>query len=101
MATHQGATAASNTPFIVSNNTSFPIDKVAEAAAGSVWFQLHPRQDLNESRDWLDRAQAAGCKAIVATIDQVAGLSGPHRAARLCTILIAFLRIVSGTNGSI
>src|SRR5260370_3900044 len=32
--THQGATAASNTPVIISNNASLPLAKIAKAAAG-------------------------------------------------------------------
>jgi len=70
MATHQGTTAASNTPYIVSNGSSFPIDKVAAAATGPLWFQLYPQKDIGLSRDILERAQAAGCKAVAMTVDQ-------------------------------
>ena len=34
LATYQGATAASNTPYIVSNVSSFPFEKIAPAAKG-------------------------------------------------------------------
>lgn len=71
-ATHQGATAAANTPMIVSNNASQPIDQIAAAATGPLWFQLYPREDLNATREILDKAQASGCRAIVVTIDQQA-----------------------------
>ena len=70
-ATHQGATAA-NTTMIVSNNASQPIDQIAAAAKGPLWFQFYPREDLAASRDTLERAQAAGCLAIVVTVDQQA-----------------------------
>jgi len=70
LATHRGTTAASNTPMIVSNASSFPFEKIAAAATGPVWFQLYPKQDINEDRDVLERVQAAGCKAVVVTIDQ-------------------------------
>jgi 4-hydroxymandelate oxidase len=70
--THKGATAASNTPMIVSNAASLPIDKIAEAAPGPLWFQLYPREDLDASREILDRAQAAGCQAVAMTVDQQA-----------------------------
>ena len=47
MGTHQGATAASNTPYIISNNASFPVDKIAKAATGPLWFQLlDPKETL-------------------------------------------------------
>lgn len=72
LATHQGATAAANTPMIVSNNASFPMDKIAAAAKGPLWFQLYPRQDLNATRALLDAALAAGSKAVVMTVDQQA-----------------------------
>jgi len=72
LATHQGATAASNTAMIVSNNASFPMDKIAAAAKGPLWFQLYPRQDLNATRALLDAALAAGSKAVVMTVDQQA-----------------------------
>jgi 4-hydroxymandelate oxidase len=70
LATHQGTTAASNTPYIVSNGSSFPIDKVAAAATGPLWFQLYPQQDIGLSREILEKAQAAGCKAVAMTVDQ-------------------------------
>jgi 4-hydroxymandelate oxidase len=74
IASHQGATAASNTPMIVSNNASTPIDKIAAAAKGPLWFQLYPREDIEANREILESAQAAGCKAIVVTIDQQASV---------------------------
>jgi len=70
MATHKGTTAASNTPYIVSNASSFPFEKVAAAATGPVWFQLYPRQNIDEDRELLERVQVAGAKGIVVTIDQ-------------------------------
>jgi 4-hydroxymandelate oxidase len=72
MATHKGAEAASKTPMLVSNNASFPIDKIGAAAASPFWFQLYPKPDLDANRKALDAAQTAGCKAVVVTIDQQA-----------------------------
>ena len=85
-ASHQGATAAANTPMIVSNNSSTPIAQVAAAATGPLWFQLYPREDLAATREILDQAQAAGCQAIVVTVDQQASeyeseLHGRHLTA--------------------
>lgn len=71
-ATHQGATAASETPMIVSNVSSLPFDKIAAAAKGPVWFQLYPKEAFDANRDALERAQAAGCRAVVVTVDQQA-----------------------------
>lgn len=72
MATHQALTAAANTPMIVSNNATFPMDKIAAAATGPLWFQLYPREDLDSSRALLESVQAAGAKAVVVTVDQQA-----------------------------
>jgi isopentenyl diphosphate isomerase/L-lactate dehydrogenase-like FMN-dependent dehydrogenase len=73
-ATRQGATAASNTPMIVSNVASLPIEKIAAAATGPFWFQLYAKEDPAANRETLDRAQAAGCLAVVVTIDQQASV---------------------------
>jgi isopentenyl diphosphate isomerase/L-lactate dehydrogenase-like FMN-dependent dehydrogenase len=72
LATHQGATAASGTPMIISGQASFPVDKIAEAAAGPIWWQLYPQEDLDRTKELLDQALTAGAKAIVMTVDQQA-----------------------------
>jgi 4-hydroxymandelate oxidase len=71
---HRAATAAANTPMIVSQNTSMPIDRIAPAAAGPLWWQLYPYppQGRETSREVLDKVQAAGCTAVVVTVDQQA-----------------------------
>jgi len=71
-ATHAGATAASNTPMIVSNAASLPVGKIAAAATGPLWFQLYPQPGPDYNRKTLDEALAVGCRAIVVTIDQQA-----------------------------
>jgi 4-hydroxymandelate oxidase len=71
---HRAATESSNTPMIVSQNTSLPIDRIAAAATGPLWWQLYPYQPqgYETSKEVLDRAQAAGCTAVVVTVDQQA-----------------------------
>jgi 4-hydroxymandelate oxidase len=72
---HQAATAT-KTPMIVSNNASLPIDKIAAAATGPLWFQLYPGGGtggkIDQDFKTLEEAQAAGCKAVVMTVDQQA-----------------------------
>jgi 4-hydroxymandelate oxidase len=70
LATCQGAAAASNTPYIVSNVSSFPFEKIAAAAKSPLWFQLYPKLELDDNREVLERVQAAGARAVVVTIDQ-------------------------------
>jgi 4-hydroxymandelate oxidase len=72
MGTHQGAAAAATTPMIISANASFPVDKIASAANSPIWWQLYPQEDMDSTKDLLDRAVAAGAKAIVMTVDQQA-----------------------------
>jgi 4-hydroxymandelate oxidase len=68
---HQAATTT-RTPFIISNNSSQPAEKIATSSTGPAWFQFYPRRSLEESRALLDRVQGAGCQAIVVTVDQQA-----------------------------
>ncbi len=69
MATHRGATAAANTPMIVSAVASFPMDKIAEAAKGPLWYQLYAAADEDTNRELVDRAMGAGCTAVTLTVD--------------------------------
>ena len=46
---HQAATAT-KTPFIISNNSSQPAEKIATSSSGPAWFQFYPRRSLDESR---------------------------------------------------
>jgi isopentenyl diphosphate isomerase/L-lactate dehydrogenase-like FMN-dependent dehydrogenase len=69
---YRAAALSANTPMCLSNNASQSIEQVAKAAQGQLWWQFYPRQDLNASRELLERAQAAGYTAIVVTVDQQA-----------------------------
>ena len=74
MATHKGAQAASSTTMVVSNNSTFPFDKVAAAATSPLWVQLYPKQSIDLDRQYLEAAQTAGAKAVVVTVDQQASV---------------------------
>ena len=80
---YRAATMSAGTPMCLSNASSLTVEEVAKAAQGQLWWQFYPRADLNASlgfqapdmaasRELLERAQAAGCKAIVVTVDQQA-----------------------------
>jgi len=69
---YRAATEASNTPMIVSHNTSTAIDRIAAGAKGPLWWQFYPSQSLDATREILDSALTAGCRAIVLTVDQQA-----------------------------
>jgi isopentenyl diphosphate isomerase/L-lactate dehydrogenase-like FMN-dependent dehydrogenase len=59
---------------IVSNVASLPIEKIGAAATGPFWFQLYPKEDKALTAETVQRAEAAGARAIVVTIDQQAAV---------------------------
>lgn len=72
VATYAGCTAAAHTPMIVSHVASMPFAEIAAASGGPLWFQLYPREELEQNREPVESAQEAGCAAVVVTIDQQA-----------------------------
>ncbi|MGH7731582.1 MAG: alpha-hydroxy acid oxidase [Candidatus Eiseniibacteriota bacterium] len=64
------AAAAAGTVFVVSTVSSVSIEEVAASAAGApLWFQLYAYKDPAITRDMVARAEAAGCRALVLTVD--------------------------------
>ena len=64
------AAAASGIPYCFSTSASTSIEAVAEAAPGAdLLFQLYLTRDLEYTRSLVDRAVAAGYRAIVLTVD--------------------------------
>jgi len=58
---------------ILSNVTSNPIEDVIAARGEPVWFQLYPTTQWPTARMMLERAQAAGARVIVLTVDLNSG----------------------------
>ncbi len=63
-----GAAAAAGVPYVASTLSSVPIEDIT-AAGGTVWFQLYWLRDRALVVDLLDRAHAAGCAALMLTVD--------------------------------
>lgn len=64
------AAAASGVPFTLSTRSSRSIEEVAAAAPhGARWFQLHAQATPGQSRQFVERAEAAGFTAVVLTVD--------------------------------
>ncbi|HEX7077382.1 MAG TPA: alpha-hydroxy acid oxidase [Candidatus Eisenbacteria bacterium] len=63
------AAGAAGTLMVASTISSQSIEEVAGAATGPLWFQLYVYRDREISRDLLRRAEAAGYKALVLTVD--------------------------------
>src|SRR5438128_4161528 len=67
-ATMRGAGAA-KTIMVVSTASSYPIDKIAAVATAPFWFQLYTGPDRDGTREKVERAVAAGAKAVCLTVD--------------------------------
>jgi 4-hydroxymandelate oxidase len=53
---------------VVSMAATQPVERIAEAG-GPLWFQLYPQPDLAFTAALAQRAEAAGCQALVVTAD--------------------------------
>ncbi|WP_442806440.1 alpha-hydroxy acid oxidase [Streptomyces sp. NBC_01317] len=62
------AAKAAGVPFTVSTLSSVPIEAITQVG-GTVWFQLYWLRDTEQSLDLVRRAEDAGCRAIVLTVD--------------------------------
>ncbi|WP_374312798.1 alpha-hydroxy-acid oxidizing protein [Microbacterium sp.] len=64
------AAATLGVPYTLSNQASFPMEAVADAApGGSRLFQLYWSADDDLNASLLRRAEASGCEAVVVTLD--------------------------------
>ncbi|MCZ7423491.1 MULTISPECIES: alpha-hydroxy acid oxidase [unclassified Micromonospora] len=65
------AVGAAGTVLVVSMAATTPIEAVAGAAGrpARLWFQLYPQPDLGFTASVIRRAEAAGCRALVVTVD--------------------------------
>lgn len=68
LAVARGAGAA-QALLILSSSASMPLEEVSAAASGPIWFQLYVQRDRAFTRDLVQRAEAAGCRAICVTVD--------------------------------
>ena len=63
------AAGDSGTVMILSTLSTTAMEDVIAAGSGPVWFQLYVYRDREATRDLVERAEAAGCAAIVLTVD--------------------------------
>lgn len=63
------AAGRAGTIMIVSTLSNLPIEEIVRAATTPVWFQLYVYRDRGATRALVERAEAAGCAALVLTVD--------------------------------
>ncbi len=86
------AAAKKGIPFTLSTVSVCPIEEVAPAIERPMWFQLYVLKDRGFMRNALERAQAAGVKTLIFTVDMPvpgaryrdahSGMSGPNANVR-------------------
>ena len=69
VATARGA-ALAKAILIASTNSNRSIEDICNAATGPVWFQLYVEDERPTVRALIERAEAAGTKALVITVDK-------------------------------
>lgn len=68
LATARGASAA-GAAMVVSSFTTTAIHEIARNTERPIWFQLYVQRDREFTKDMVQRAVAAGCKAVCVTAD--------------------------------
>jgi 4-hydroxymandelate oxidase len=63
------AAGTAGTIMTLSTLSNTAVEEVVAAASGPVWFQLYVYKDRGATRDLVKRVEAAGCSALVFTVD--------------------------------
>jgi 4-hydroxymandelate oxidase len=86
------AAGAAGTVMILSSLSTTAVEEVVPASSGRVWFQLYVYRDRAATEALVARAEAAGCTAIVVTVDAPV-LGTRERDVRNCFSLPEGLRV--------
>jgi len=86
------AAAAAGIPFTLATGSMTAMEKVAEEAGGTLWFQLYLWPDRSLSHKLVDRARAAGYEALVVTVDGVVSGNREYNLRNGFTIPFRFTR---------
>ena len=63
------AAVKKNHQMIVSSVSNYSVNEIAERSQAKLWFQLYPTVDRKVTAKLLERAEKAGCKVCVLTVD--------------------------------
>lgn len=80
LATAEGA-GAMGAGMVVSTQASFALEEIARRTAGPLWFQLYLQHDRGFTAELVRRAEAAGCQALVLTVDAPVSLRNREQRA--------------------
>lgn len=86
------AAADAGIPFTLATGSMTAMEKVAEQAGGELWFQLYMWPDKSLSHQLVERARAAGFKALVVTVDGVVSGNREYNLRNGFTIPFTFTR---------
>ena len=67
------AAGAAGTLMMISTLANFAMEDISRATTGPLWFQLYVYRDRGVTLELIQRAEAAGCRAIVLTVDAPVG----------------------------
>jgi len=86
------AAADAGIPFTLATGSMTAMEKVAELAGGTLWFQLYMWPDRSLSHKLVERARAAGYEALVVTVDGVVPGNREYNLRNGFTIPFTFTR---------
>ena len=86
------AAADAGIPFTLATGSMTAMERVAEEAGGTLWFQLYMWPDRSLSHKLVDRARAAGYEALVVTVDGVVPGNREYNLRNGFTIPFTFTR---------
>jgi 4-hydroxymandelate oxidase len=96
LATARGASAAGAT-MVVSCFANTSLEDVAAVATSPLWFQLYAQPDRGFTRDLVQRAEAAGYRALCLTVDTP--ISGARNRETRAKVILPPLPNLSGFKG--
>ena len=99
LATIAGANRAGVT-MVLSSYSTEAVETITAVAQRPVWFQLYTQTDRGLTREMVERAQAAGCKALCITVDTPV-LGARHRESRAQFTLPANFKLPNLNLGAV
>ncbi len=84
------AARAAGIPFSLATGSITAMERVADEAGGELWFQLYMWPDRSLSHELVERAKAAGYRALIVTVDGVSAGNREYNIRNGFTIPFSF-----------